>query len=280
MRVDHQRGKSMDDAGSTQAARDAAYNNSAAVAESSAHNAARIAASAGYRDAHGGQLDLAYGKAERQKLDFYPGRSPDAPCLVFLHGGYWQMNRREDFACLAAGVAAHGWHVAMPGYTLAPEASLSQIAGEVTAALDWLAAERGRLGFSGRVVLSGWSAGAQLAALGTAHPLVDAALLISGVYELAPLRETYLNEKLRLREAEIAELSPLRRPGRAKPTVIAYGGAELAALVADAKALHTKRRDSGLPSTLLELQGANHYTVLDALRAPDGLLTQAALGLA
>ncbi|OYV33608.1 MAG: alpha/beta hydrolase [Rhodospirillales bacterium 20-64-7] len=279
MCTNHRKGP-MDGTGMTQAERDAAYNNSAAVPESSAHNAARIAASAAFRAARAGHLDLAYGRAERQKLDFYPGRTPNAPCLIFLHGGYWQMNRREDFACLAAGVAAHGWHVAMPGYTLAPEASLRQIAGEVTAALDWLAAERGRLGFSGRVVLSGWSAGAQLAALGTAHPLVDAALLISGVYELAPLRETYLNEKLRLSDAEIEELSPSRTPGRAKPTVIAYGGAELAALVADAKALHAKRRDGGLPSTVLELQGANHYTVLDALRAPDGLLTQAALGLA
>lgn len=264
----------------TQAERDAAYNNSAAVAESAAHNAARIAAAAAYRAAHAGQLDLPYGPAERQRLDFFPGRDAGSPCLVFLHGGYWQMNRREDFACLAAGVAAHGWHAALPGYTLAPEASLREIVAEVMAALDWLAAERVRLGFAGKVILSGWSAGAQLAALGAAHPLVDAALLISGVYELAPLRETYLNEKLRLTEAEIEDLSPLRQTGAGKPTVIAYGGAELPALVADAQALHAKRRRAGLPSTLLELPGADHYTVLEALRAPDGVLTQAALGLA
>src|ERR1700744_5066229 len=121
----------------SRAARDAAYNNNAAVADSAALNRERVDASAAYRAAHGAKLDLPYGPAERAKWDLYPGGDAAAPCLVFIHGGYWQMNGREPFACLAAGVAAHGWSVAMPGYTLAPDASLSQIAGEIRAALDW-----------------------------------------------------------------------------------------------------------------------------------------------
>jgi arylformamidase len=91
--------------------------------------AARNAASAAFRAAHAGQLDLAYGDAEREKWDLYPGRDAGAPCLVFIHGGYWQRNRREDFRHPRPGRARHGLVGALPGYTLAPEASLTTIAG-------------------------------------------------------------------------------------------------------------------------------------------------------
>ncbi len=65
-------------------------------------------------------LDLPYGERANNKIDLYPAAQPDAPCLVFLHGGYRQRNSRELFAMLVEGVAAHGWSVAIPGYSLAP----------------------------------------------------------------------------------------------------------------------------------------------------------------
>ncbi len=76
----------------------------------------------------------------------------------------------------AEGMAAHGWSVAMPGYTLAPEATLTQIAGEMHAAMDWLGREGPAHGIGGPVIVSGWSAGAQLAALALGHPRVAAGL--------------------------------------------------------------------------------------------------------
>ena len=94
--------------------RDAAYNNSAAVANSPALNDARIAASAAFRAAVPGALDLPYGPGERQRWDLFPAADPAAPCFVFIHGGYWQRNRREDFCCLGEGLRAHGWSLAFP----------------------------------------------------------------------------------------------------------------------------------------------------------------------
>jgi arylformamidase len=263
----------------TQAQRDAAYNNSAAVPDSARHVAARNAASAACRSDPAHRLDLAYGPGAREAWDIYPGSAPDAPCLVFIHGGYWQMNAREDFACFGRGLAAHGWAVAMPGYTLAPEADLTTIAGQILRALDWLAEEGPRHGAGGRILVSGWSAGAQLAALALAHPAVAAGLAISGVYELGPLRDTYLDAKLHLSDQEIETLSPLRLPVVDKALVLAYGSAELPALVEDARAFHARRARAHAPGALLPVPHADHYTVLDQLAAPDGLLTCAALEL-
>jgi arylformamidase len=264
----------------SQEERNRAYNNAAAVSASSSLIQARDHASASYRSTHCSTIDLSYGPSHRQAWDIYPGTDPSAPCLVFFHGGYWQMNGRENFACVAEGLAPHGWSVALPGFTLAPEANLEQIIAENRAALDWLQDHVTQYKLGGKVIVSGWSAGAQLAALALAHPLVSAGLAIAGVYELAPLRDTYLNAKLSLTDQQIENLSPMRLPVVNKPLAIAYGSAELPTLIEEARGFHQVRANAHAPGSLLPVPNANHYTILDDLRNPDGLLTRAVLDLA
>src|SRR5204862_6338563 len=135
----------------------------------------------------------------------------------FIHGGYWQRNGREMFANLIEGPFAHDWAAALPGYTLAPDASLTEIVAEINAALDWLAANGAKHGINGKVVLSGWSAGGHLTAQCLGHPRVSAGLAISGIFELGPIRDTYLNDKMQFTDTEIAGLSPHRPPMVPKP---------------------------------------------------------------
>jgi len=258
----------------SQAERDAAYNNIAAVADSSVLNAAREVASSAFRAANGMHLDLRYGRWERNTWDLFPQPDPDAPCIVFIHGGYWQRNAKEQFANLIAGPHARGWAAALPGHTLAPDASLTEIVAEINAALDWLAAHGPAHGINGPVVLSGWSAGGHLTAMCLGHPLVKAGLAISGVFELGPLRDTTLNEKLRLTELEIVSLSPMRLPPVAKPLAFAYGTAELPPLMSDSRDLHALRSGAHLPGALIPVPGANHFTVTNELRDHDGILTR------
>ncbi len=86
-----------------------------------------------------------------------------------------------------------------------------------------------------------------------------AGLAISGVYDLAPIRETYLDAKLALTDAEIETLSPLRLPVCPKPLCIAYGTAELPALIHDARNLHALRAAAHAPGPLLPVAGAEHF---------------------
>jgi arylformamidase len=258
----------------SQAERDAAYNNSAAVADSPVLNAAREVASSAFRAANGMHLDLRYGKRERNTWDLFPQADPDAPCIVFIHGGYWQRNSKDQFANLIAGPYTRGWAAALPGYTLAPDASLSEIVAEINAALDWLAAHGPAHGINGPVVLSGWSAGGHLTAMCLGHRLVKAGLAISGVFELGPVRDTYLNEKLRLTEQEVVTLSPMRSPMVDKPLAFAYGTAELPPLVSDSRDLHALRSAAHLPGALIPVPRANHFTIVHELRDPEGVLTR------
>ena len=261
----------------SQAERDDAYNNTAAVANSPVLNAARIADSAVCRAEWKGSLDVPYGPAERQRWDIFPAADRGAPCFVFIHGGYWQRNTREEFTCLGAGLRAHGWSVAMPGYTLAPQATMTQINDEIHAALDWLAENRAAHGVAGPVLLSGWSAGGHLTAMGLGHPSVTAGMAISGLFELGPMRDTYLNKAMRLTDEEIVTLSPLRLPPVAKPLAITYGTAELPPLVQDSRALHAQRAAAHLPGALVPAPGGDHFTIVEELRRPDGLLVRTAI---
>jgi arylformamidase len=260
-----------------QAERNAAYDNNAAVANSAALIEARNGASAAYRKAHPGGLDLPYAPGARTAFDLYPAPDRGAPCLVFIHGGYWQRNSRELFAAYAEGLAAAGWSTAIPGYTLAPQASLTAIVEEIGAALDWLV-DRGKAhGVGGPVVIAGWSAGAQLAVLHLNHRLVAAGLAISGIYNLGPLRDTALNDVLKLTNQEVATFSPVSSPPTApKPLAIAYGTRELPALVHDSRKLHALRSAAHAPGPLLPIAGADHFTILDELRRPGGQLVRAA----
>ena len=261
----------------SRAERDAAYDNSGAVKNSPELNTARAAGSAAFRAAHPEHLDLRYGPLERNTWDLFPAKDPKAPCLVFIHGGYWQRNSKDQFANLIAGPYAHGWAGALPGYTLAPDATLTEITAEIIAALDWLAANGPSHGIAGPIVLSGWSAGGHLTAMCLGHASVVAGLAISGIFELGPMRETSLNDRMRLTDEEIVALSPLRLPMVNKPLAIAYGTAELPPLVSDSRDLHAMRAAAHLAGPLLPVPGANHFTIVHELRDADGLLTQQAL---
>jgi acetyl esterase/lipase len=143
---------------------------------------------------------------------------------------------------------------------------------EISQSLDWLAQNGEAYGISGPVVISGWSAGAQLVAMALDHPRVTAGLAISGVYDLGPIRDTALNNALKLTDQEVASLSPLRLPVVQKRLDIAYGTAELPALVFDSIQLHEARMAAGAPGKIYPIEGADHFSILGELRRPDGAL--------
>lgn len=268
--------------GMTRAELDKAYDNTNAVADSGARRDGWIERSERFRALHAEDLDLAYGPRPRNKLDLYRCGRAKAPLFAFIHGGYWQRNSKEIFACMAEGPLANGMDVAFLGYTLAPEATLSAIVGEIAEAVRWLRREGPRHGVAeGRLVVSGWSAGGHLTATTLAMDEVDAGLAISGIYDVEPCRLNYLNDKLGLTAEEAAATSPLLHlPRKSAPVILAYGTGELPELQRQSVAYHEARRAVGLPSELLPLAGLDHFSIMDQLESRDGALVGAARHLA
>ena len=258
-----------------QAARDAGLNNAGAVKEAAAIVAGWEQRSAAMRAAYPDHLDLRYGPRARNRFDLFKA-AEGAPTLLFIHGGYWQTRAKESFAHLAAGPIAHGLNVALTGYTLAPEAMLDDIVAEIHAAIDALVAQAPALGCDvSRLVVVGWSAGGHLTTMALAHPQVKAGVAISGIYDLEPIRHSYLNDKLRLDEAMSRRNSPmLQSDGATKPLALVCGDAELPLLRRQSAAYAAHRAMQGLPLSYEEIPGADHFTILDEMERPDGRVTR------
>jgi arylformamidase len=265
--------------GMDRATLDAAYNNSAAVADSPQFLARWRERSAELRAAasQARLLDLPYGKRPRARLDYFPAGRAQAPLFVFIHGGYWQRNDKDMFAFVADGPRAHRIDVAVVGYTLAPEARLGEIVEEINAALSFLSEHADDFGFDReRLFVGGWSAGGHLTAIVSGHPACRGGLPISGIFDLAPIALNYLNEKLRLDPSEIETLSPLRvLSGRMPPLRMFVGKKELPELKRQSASYAEAARQRGLPVELTTLPGHHHFSILDEISRPEGAITRA-----
>jgi arylformamidase len=253
---------------------DRGLNNGAAVAGSGEIVAGWDRRSAELRARHSDHLDLRYGPRERNRIDFLKAGGK-APTLVFIHGGYWQMRAKEAFTLFAEGPMAHGISVALIGYTLAPEATLDEIVAEINRGLDFLADQLPTLGGDpNRIAASGWSAGGHLTAMALSHPKVKGGVAISGIYDLEPIRASYLNEKLRLDEAMSHRNSPIMQAtGAMKPLAVTAGGGELPLLRKQAADFAGHRAKYGLPVSYEEIPGADHFTIMDQMLRPEGRIT-------
>ncbi len=253
---------------------DLGLNNGVAVAGSGDMVAGWERRSAEMRSQYPEHLDLRYGPRERNRIDFFKA-AEKAPTLLFIHGGYWQMRAKEVFAIVGAGPMAHGINVAMIGYTLAPDATLGEIVAEIHGGLDHLAEKLPALGGDpNRIVVSGWSAGGHLTAMALSHPHVKAGMAISGIYDLEPIRHSYLNVKLGLDEAMSRRNSPMTQAGGPmKPLALVAGSAELPLLRKQTADFAGHRAKYGLPVSYEEIPGADHFTIMNEMMSPTGRIT-------
>jgi len=214
--------------------------------------------------------DIRYGPAT---LDLFPAVT-GSPLLVYVHGGFWQEMSKSDFAFPARGAVAAGMSFAALGYGLAPEHSMDEIVACVRAGVSWLVEHADVFAIDpARIHLCGHSAGAHLAAMALLddrlRAVIAGAILLSGVYDLEPIRHTYVNQALGLDRAAAARNSPLHAlPDRLPPLVVACGAIETAEFRRQRREFAAAARGRGRVTELI-VQGRHHFDVMDDLTAPD-----------
>jgi arylformamidase len=267
-----------------QAQLDAAYNNSAHVGQArrDAYVGAWMARSTELRGTLAHRHGLAYGPSPREVLDFVPCGKPGAPTFAFIHGGYWQLNDKESSFHLAAGVVPHGINFVNLDYTLAPAKRMTEICQEIRRAVDWLLANLASLGGDpNKLYVGGHSAGGHLTAIALANPRVAGGLAISGLFDLEPIRLSYLNKALGMDVLEARHNSPIHAlPKSAGRLLVTVGGGELAELQRQSVEYYAAWRMAGLPGGFVPLPGHDHFSLLDELARPDGTLARALARLA
>jgi arylformamidase len=258
----------------SQQERDLGLNNGVAVKGSAGMADDWERRSADMRKRYPDHIDLRYGPRERNRIDFLKA-GDKAPTLLFIHGGYWQARAKEVFSIFAEGPMAHGINVALIGYTLAPDVTLDEIVAEIHAGIDYLAGQLPVLGaVADGIVVSGWSAGGHLTSMALSHPFVKGGMAISGIYDLDPIRHSYLNEKLRVDGPMSHRNSPMMQAGGPlKPLSLVVGSAELPLLRKQTADFAGHRARYGLPVTYEEIPGADHFTIMQEMMSPNGRIT-------
>lgn len=262
------------------AALNAAYNNRAAVPEHVQWRDQRAQQSLVLYAAHRVSRDLRYGPGERQRIDFFHAVSPDRPTVAYIHGGYWQYNDKEPNAFVAAGPLAAGMNVALIEYSLAPQASIRTIVREIRTATADLVKRLPELQASPTLVVCGHSAGGHLAAMTADVPGVHAALAISGLFDLEPIRLTEMNQKLAMSETEARAHSPQFLSLPQTPISVAYGLAELPELQRQSREFAQVLRAADNLGRMLALPDDDHFSILESLALPEGALCREVCRLA
>ena len=212
---------------------------------------------------------IRYGERDSNTIDVVtPPSDTPTPLHIFIHGGYWQeLSKRESFFP-APDTLARGMAFAAVDYTLCPQASLDEIVEECSRALDQLISDAERLNIDpARIVLSGSSAGAHLAAMVCLKR--DAAnqpagvVLLSGVYELEPLLNTYINDAVGMdRDTALRNSPGLLDVGTFPPAVIAWGAQETDEFKRQSRRFAQRLHAAGRSVETLEMAGRNHFDIV------------------
>ena len=226
--------------------------------------------------------NISYGSRPRQRLDVFPCGSTDAPTLLYIHGGYWQMGDKEAYGFIGDALLASGFNFVLVEYTLAPEVQMDDIVSEIYAAIDWVIEKISKYGGDPRrVFICGHSAGGHLTAMAMNDRRIAGGIAISGLFDLEPIRLNYLNQKLGLDEAEMLRNSPIRHiPAESSPLIVTVGLDELPELIRQSEDYYNAWQSRGHDGQYLPIPGHDHFSVLEELARADGLILKALKNLA
>jgi hypothetical protein len=220
------------------------------------------------------KFDIPYGDKQRERFDiYYPADRPEdlqKGLFVFVHGGYWVTFDKGYWSHMAANALGQGWAVAIPSYTLCPEANISDITAQIGTMIEKAAALVG-----GPIILSGHSAGGHLVSrMGcTNTPLSDETIgrirriiSISGVHDLRPLLRLQMNSQLNLDESQAAAESPaLSSPIEGLEIDCVVGGDERPEFIRQNALLANVWTGLGARMRETIVAGRHHFNIIDEL---------------
>ena len=225
---------------------------------------------------------IAYGGAAIEQLDIYRTDRPNAPVMVFIHGGAWRSGLAKDYAFPAEMFLRAGAHYVVPDFSWVQDASgsLLPIADQVRRAVAWTV--RNAASFGGdpaHVHVSGHSSGGHLGGVvAISEPAVKGFVLISGMYDLQPVSLSARASYVKFNEQTLLELSAMRHLDKIRaPVSVVYGTLETPEFQRQSRDFAEALRKAGKPVELMVADGYNHFEVMETLANPFQFAGRAAL---
>ncbi|HEU4923453.1 MAG TPA: alpha/beta hydrolase fold domain-containing protein [Burkholderiales bacterium] len=214
-----------------------------------------------------------YGPTPPETLDVYgSGRK----AFVFVHGGAWKRQSSREQGFLAEPIVQAGATYIALNFALLPTVTMAGVVGQVCRALEWI-----KKNLSDDIALCGHSSGGHLAACALIKTnFVRKAMVVSGIYDLLPVRLSARNDYVRLNERLEHEYSPIRHVDSIKcPVSVGWAEEESAEFLRQSKEFASALRSSGKLSECLEGKNLNHFEILETMADPRSPLGRAALNM-
>ena len=204
---------------------------------------------------------------------------------MFFHGGAWRLLSKAESAYPAMAMIEQGISFAAVNFDLVPAISLAEQVAQCQRAIAWLSRNAGDREAANMTVL-GHSSGAHLAAMmattdwqaeaGLPANVIKSALLVSGVYDLEPVRLSARNDYLHLDEQTAKALSPIQRVGPSQcPVAVTWGGRELEEFQRQSEAFSQAWRRAGNQCETLPYPSSNHFEMSFRLAETDDAVYRA-----
>jgi len=250
----------------------------------------RKAASERARAVLGMPKRVAYGPGEHEGLDIFDCGIKGAPINVFVHGGAWRRNVAADYAMQAEPLVRAGAHSVIIDFINVDQAGgdLFPMYQQVRRALGWV--YRNAESFGGdrnRIYISAHSSGSHLSGVvltrgwkeeGLPPDFCKGAVLLSGMYDLAPVALSKRSSYVKFTGAMIEQLSGGRFIGDLHtPLVLAIGTCETPEFQRQSRDFAAAVNAAGKPAELIVGSGYNHFELLETLANPYGLTGRAML---
>ncbi|CAM9586751.1 unnamed protein product [Lampetra fluviatilis] len=235
-------------------------------------------------------LDVSYGPGDDEKMDIYMPLKPNPapPVFVYIHGGYWRILGKEFSGYMVPPLVESGAVVVALSYTLSPKGSMDLMVDQMRRAVAFISRQYSH--FSG-MYLCGHSAGAHLAAMVLATdwslpeygvtPDIKGGFLLSGVFDLRPLVETYVNEHLKMTLEDMARNSPMLKVDAMAPLagncriVLAVAEHDTPEFHRQSQELEQSLKGAGFNVTYLDVPNVDHFDLVEKLCGEEYQLTQA-----
>jgi arylformamidase len=214
-----------------------------------------------------------YGPTPIETLDVYGG---GGKAFVVVHGGAWKRQSKRENAFAAEMVARAGATYVALDFALLPAVTIDEMVAQVCRGIEWVYRN-----LSTRVVLCGHSSGAHLAGCAvTRLPMLESALLVSGIYDLLPVRLSARNDYVRLDERLEHEYSPIRHVERIRcPVTVGWAEHEAAEFARQSRDFAAALRKAGKLGGVILGEGQNHFEIFETLADPGSPLGRAALSM-
>jgi arylformamidase len=255
----------------TQDELDAQYEQRAWVPHADAIIARYAAASDLVRSRIGEPRTERYGPSSIELMDIY---GKGAKAFVFIHGGAWKRESRRGSAFAAEPIVRAGATYVALGFAALPGVTLTEMVGQVCRGIEWVHQH-----LSKEIFLCGHSSGGHLAACAlTKTDVVRKAMVISGLYDLLPVRLSSRNDYVRLDERLEDEFSPIRHIDRIRcPVTVAWAEKESVEFARQSREFAVALKKENKLSEMLECKLLNHFEIIETMADPHAPLGRAAL---